>query len=86
MSDKGGEGALQSALYCLHLGSVWAILSLHGADQTWIMEVLLIGMILSKILDVDTTLDYSLGTYPLYWHKFGPSNEKNSATKVGILS
>lgn len=50
------------------------------------MEVLLIGMILSKILDVDTTLDYSLGTYPLYWHKFGPSNEKNSATKVGILS
>lgn len=36
----------------------------------------MIGMILSKILAVDTTLDYSLGTYPIYWHKFGPSNKK----------
>lgn len=50
------------------------------------MEVLLIEMILSKILDVDKTLDYSLGIYPFYWQKFGPIIEKNRATKVGVLS
>lgn len=51
-----------------------------GVEQNWIIEVLMTRMILSKILDVDTTLDYSLGTYSLYWHKFGPSNEKKKST------
>lgn len=46
----------------------------------------MIGVIVREILDVDTTLGYSLGTYLLYWCKFGPSNEKKSSTKVGILS
>lgn len=41
----------------------------------------MIGMILSKILAVDTTLDYSLGTYPIYWRKFGPSNKKKKYHK-----